>query len=118
VSLCRTATAKDSQYGKRHGHDDPSAIEKDEKMTREQQFVHSEPKWGENGQQGGNDTDTGKDKARPFALEKAWMVAAGKEISPFPRCQEEKRLYGTRHGCYGEAFIGHAQSHGSTKIIL
>jgi hypothetical protein len=107
VSLCRTAPAKERQYGKRHGHEDSSAIEKDEQRMREQQRIRNDPEWSENSQQGGNDTDTGEDETRPFALEKARVVAAGKKISPFSRGQEEKRLYGTRHGCrYG--VIGHA----------
>ena len=81
---------------------------------REQQIIYSDPEWSENCQQSGNDTDTGEDKARPFALEKAWMVAAGKEISPFSRGQEEKRLYGTRNGCHYGA-IGHA--HGRWIVV-
>ena len=76
-------------------------------MMGEQQIIYSKSEWGENCQQGGNDTDTGEDETCPFALEKARVVAAGKEISPFSRGQEEKRLYGTRHGCrYG--VVGHA----------
>ncbi len=77
-------------------------------MMGELQIIYSESEWGENSQQGGNDTDTGENKTRPFALEKAGMVATGKEISPFSRGQEKKRLYRTRHGCrYG--VIGHAR---------
>ncbi len=80
----------------------------------EQQIIRSDPERGENCQQGGNDADTGEDETRPFALEKTGVVAAGKEISPFSRGQEEKRLYGTRHGChYG--VIGHA--HGRWIVV-
>ena len=50
VSLYRTAPAKERQYGKRHGHDDSSAIEKDEQMMGEQQIIYSESEWGENSQ--------------------------------------------------------------------
>ena len=114
VSLCRTAPAKERQYGKRHGHDDSSAIEKDEQMMGEQQIIYSKSEWGENSQQGGNDADTGEDETCPFALEKTGVVAAGKEISPFSRGQEEKRLYGTRNGCHYGA-IGHA--HGRWIVV-
>ena len=81
---------------------------------REQQIIYSDPEWSENCQQSGNDTDTGEDETRPFALEKIRMIETGKEISPFSRGQEEKRLYGTRHGChYG--VIGHA--HGRWIVV-
>ncbi len=81
---------------------------------REQQRIRSDPEWSENSQQGGNDTDTGEDETRPFALEKTGVVATGKEISPFSRGQEEKRLYGTRNGCHYGA-IGHA--HGRWIVV-
>ena len=81
---------------------------------REQQRIRNDPEWSENSQQGGNDTDTGEDETRPFALEKARVVAAGKKISPFSRGQEEKRLYGTRNGCHYGA-IEHA--HGRWIVV-
>jgi hypothetical protein len=45
-----TAPAKERQHGKRYGHDNPSAIEEDEKMMGEQKIIYSESEWGENSQ--------------------------------------------------------------------